>query len=78
MALQRLESGDVVDVPADDAKRLKETSAFYAAQRVASNISERFGIDTPEAEIAYLAMHLVGRQIVDDESGQEMGLVISG
>lgn len=77
VALQRLESGDVVDVPADDAKRLKETSAFYAAQRVASNISERFGIDTPEAEIAYLAMHLVGRQIVDDESGQEMGLVIS-
>lgn len=77
VALQRIGSGDVVDVPADDVKRLKDTSAFYAAQRVASNLSQRFGIDAPEAEIAYLAMHLVGRQMVDDESGQEMGLVIS-
>lgn len=77
VSMRRISDGDVVSISQEDLDHLKETSAYYAATRIAENLADSFGANIPEQEVAYLAMHLVGRQIIDDEASEDMGLVIS-
>jgi lichenan operon transcriptional antiterminator len=77
VSMRRIAAGDVIGVPSEDLNRLKETSAYYAASRIAMNLADNFETEIPEQEVAYLAMHLIGRQFIDDEASEDMGLIIS-
>ena len=76
IALSRIEEGSFVPIPASELDRLRDGREFRVAGELAAQISSTFGVDLPEAEIAYIAIHLAGKQVYSS-SGDTDDLVIS-
>lgn len=68
VAIARIKEGNFVPLDDDLLARLKKTRAFEAAGCLAQKVEAAFDIDLPEAETAYIAIHLVGKQNTAPES----------
>lgn len=51
-------------VPMEDEQlgRIRATREFPVAQEIARRVERHFGVELPESEVAYIAIHLAGRQ----------------
>ena len=65
-------------VPIDDSRlqRIAETHEYRAAEDIAHRIANLTSIVLPQEEVAYIAIHLAGKQTIY-QSSDENGLVIS-
>lgn len=65
-------------VPIEDSRlqRIVETHEFRAAEDIATRIASLTGVELPREEIAYIAIHLAGKQTIY-QSPEDDSLVIS-
>lgn len=75
VALGRIRSGCYVPMPEERLAAIRDGGAFAAARDVAAEIERAFDVELPQEEIAYMALHLAGRQVIDQDSSR--GLIIS-
>lgn len=64
IAVFRLAEDHTVPMDEDSLKRIKDSVAYGAAERIAQMVGGEFNIGFPEEEIAYIAIHLAGKQTI--------------
>ena len=77
IALLRIEEGCYVPMPEDRLEAIGQTHEFEVAHSIACKIGERLGIELPGEEVAYIAIHLAGKQTLYDEGADSRNIVIS-
>ena len=50
----------------EDMSDIERRSEYAAARRVAGGIKFRLGMELPEEEVAYIAIHLAGKRTLND------------
>ncbi len=60
IALERISSNEKITIEPELLEELKETNEYIIASALINTISRTFSFEIPEAEIAYVAMHLRG------------------
>ena len=75
VAVRRMGEGGYVPMLSETVEGLRSLDAWSVACSLADALSSEFDIAFPEAEIAYLALHLAGRQVLGENPGS--GTVIS-
>lgn len=60
IALSRLQQGHVPSLPASRVAEVKNLPTYGLAQHLASHLSEQMRLSMPEAEVCYIALHLLG------------------
>lgn len=78
IALIRINDGYNVPMPVEHLEELQQTREYAIAYKIAAALAGKTGVELPEEEIAYIGIHLAGKQTLsyapDDE---DRGLVIS-
>ncbi len=83
IALLRIEGGSYVPFEGETLANIISTREFQIAREIAEEIESRLEIELPDAEIAYIAIHLAGKQtaFLSDQANKDVedtgGLVIS-
>lgn len=77
IALMRIQANCYVPMETEQLASIKRSGVFPVAERVAREINDATGIRLPEEEVAYIAIHLSGKQLLEDASADESGLVIT-
>lgn len=77
IAVERIRRGMYVPLKRDDLDELKQTPEYPVARRIAQEVSERFSIGLPEEEVAYIAIHLAGKQVIDPVQANGCSVEIS-
>lgn len=64
IAITVLRAGEGNFIPMDDAtlERIRTSAAFPVAERIASGIEGLHAVTLPQSEVAYIAIHLAGKQ----------------
>lgn len=79
IALLRIKEGCYIPMEPTHLENLREMREYAVAREIARLLDEKLGIALPDEEVAYIAIHLAGKQTVysaaDDAEGE--GLVIS-
>jgi len=60
IALKRIKDGEEITINHQILKKLKGNKEFVIARELVSSIAEAFKVEIPEAEVAYVTMHLMG------------------
>lgn len=79
VALQRIRRGCYVPMDSGLLERVRPLRAYEAASCVAARLSEEFGVDFPEQEVAYVAIQLASGEPLDVSgiAGAGAGFVVS-
>lgn len=77
VALVRIEENCYVPMETQHLASIKAQREYGLAQRMADELARETGIALPEEEVAYIAIHLAGKQMMDATPGDGEGLVIS-
>ena len=77
VAVLRLRSGNSVPFDQDRLNKVRSDREYAVAEQIARRIDEAFDIELPDEEIAYIAIHLMGKQILDITEEGEAGTAIS-
>lgn len=77
VAVARMAECHAVPMDADQLARIQGNAAYPAAEQIAQLVGEAFGIDFPVEEIAYIAIHLAGKQSLYDNDAEGDQTVIS-
>lgn len=75
VAFRRIQDRCLILLDDEMLERIARTSEFAAARRVADRLIEKFGIELPDTEVAYIAIHLAGKKSIvpaDDAAPSEM------
>lgn len=70
IAVIRIRSGAYIPIEGNSLGDIKQTEAYAIAQDIAAALSAQFYVDLPEEEIAYIALHLAGKQNVTFTAAQ--------
>lgn len=65
IAFRRIQDGYNINMFERDISDIKEQPEFFVAQKIVHQIESLLQIDFPKAEIAYIAIHLLGTKLVD-------------
>lgn len=82
IALLRAAEGCPPRFEGEALERIRRSDAYATALRIAGHAEGETGVHLPEEEVAYIAIHLAGRQVIaeserESASNAEGGLVIS-
>ena len=78
IAVIRIRKGCYVPMEAEHLSKLASTREYAVAERVAEEVSQAFSIELPQEEVAYISIHLAGKQsLYVAPDGSDEGLVIS-
>lgn len=77
VAVERIKHGMYVPLPGDQLNEIAGTLDYAAAQSIARLVEERFSIELPQEEVAYIAIHLAGKQILTGPEVDGAGIEIS-
>lgn len=77
IAVIRITEGCYVPMDAGHLQMLRSTREYEVAREVARLVMDRLGTELPDAEVAYIAIHLAGKQTLSKGLGGDEGLVIS-
>ena len=69
IALGRIEQGCYVPAAESDVQKLEGTREYAAAFQIAANIKDALGVSMPREEVAFIAIHLLGRGTGVPEKG---------
>src|SRR5215210_4924896 len=67
LMIERLLRDGEIELDAEVLERLRETAEYENARELAGAIGERFQVDVPEEEVAYLTRHLRGTKLRQDD-----------
>lgn len=73
--MRRIRSGHLIDIPMDDLKGLGKADWAFVTD-IEERIATLYGMDVPQEEKRYIALHLAGKRMVGSESQNEMNFVI--
>lgn len=73
--VRRIRGNHLIDIPMDDLKGLNKADWAFVSDSV-TRISELYGMEFPQEEKRYIALHLAGKRMVGSESQNEMNFVI--
>ena len=77
VALARIRSGHYMPAETEHVEKIKASREWPVAQDIASKIGAAAGVELPQEEVAYLAIHLAGKQTLWPHSDGEDNLIIS-
>lgn len=77
VALLRIEEGCYVPMDDEGLKSIVASREYSVAEEIGRRVTQETGIELPCEEIAYIAIHLAGKQTLYDSPGEDNGLVIS-
>lgn len=60
IALKRIKDGEQITINQEVLQNLKANKEFIIARELVSSIADAFKVEIPEAEVAYVTMHLMG------------------
>lgn len=66
LMVERLLRGGELEMDEEVLARLRETVEYGHASKLAAAIGERFGLEAPGEEVAYIARHLRGAKLMQD------------
>ncbi|WP_172370895.1 BglG family transcription antiterminator [Sporosarcina jiandibaonis] len=67
LAIERIKQGEKIEMNADFLKQLKQEPEYETARKIISQLTSRFNIEIPDAEIGYITMHLQGAKLRQNE-----------
>lgn len=67
LAIERIKQGEKIEMDAEFLKQLKLEHEYNIAEKIITELTTRFEIDIPEAEIGYITMHLQGAKLRQNE-----------
>ncbi len=70
IGIYRTENVNVIPIEPQRIVEIKNTEEYSIASRIQKETCARFGIELPENEIAYIAMHISGRKNLHNEYSQ--------
>lgn len=76
VAVVRINSNAYVPMELSQLQAIQSSSVYEVARRIAHEIEGAFAVELPDEEIAYIALHLSGRRLIQGEDVED-GLVIS-
>lgn len=78
IALIRIKNGFNVPMSVEHLEELQSTRGYAIAKKIAEALKEKTGIRLPQEEIAYIGIHLAGKQTLNySPDNDDQGLVIS-
>lgn len=77
VAISRIRDGRYVPIELSHLVDLKKTEAYGVAQDIAARIRRRLDVELPQAEVAYISIHLAGKRSLNEESHEDDNIVIS-
>lgn len=77
VALLRVRAGQYIPMETGQLNRIFASPEYLIAQEIADKIGDDLDIDLPQEEVAYLAIHLAGKQTLWAEEDEERPTVIS-
>lgn len=60
IALKRIKDGEEITIKDEVLNKIKNNKEYLIARELVTSIAEAFGVEIPEAEVAYVTMHLMG------------------
>lgn len=78
IAVGRVQSGAKIVMAPDQLSSIKETDEYGLAIGLAAAVEKEFGVEFPEAEVAYIALHLLGAKRATCSGGSPQGLQVLG
>lgn len=60
IALKRIKDGDQIIIDQKLLEKIKTNDEFLIARNLVTSIADAFNVEIPEAEVAYVTMHLMG------------------
>ncbi|GAB7387488.1 mannitol operon transcriptional activator MtlR [Bacillaceae bacterium] len=67
LALERLRQGEKIEMDPQTLEALKKTREYRIAARIIEKLRKALALEIPEAEIGYIAMHLKGAKLRNDQ-----------
>lgn len=77
VALERISGDCQVPMPYDQLAVIKRSREYGVAERIVERLEERTDVRLPEEEVAYIAIHLAGKQTIDAVPDEPGSLVIT-
>ncbi len=77
VAVLRLRAGNSIPFDRERLDKVRSDREYAVAGHIARLINEAFDIELPDEEIAYIAIHLMGKQIIDAPMEGEADTAIS-
>ncbi len=77
VALMRMRENYNVPMEAEQLAQIKQTREYPVACDIARLVGEKFEVEVPEEEAAYIAIHLAGKQTLNMGDAEEGSLIIS-
>ncbi len=78
VTLQRVISKEIIVMDNDTLAAAKTEGEYGLAQRIMKSIGDTFEIEIPEAETAYICIHLAGKKILSEErTSADTNLVVT-
>ena len=66
IAVERIKAGSFVPLDPANEERIRQTEGWPVAQRLARAIEQALAVKLPDGEVAYIAIHLAGKQVLLD------------
>ena len=70
IAVERIRAGRFVPLDAESERRIRQTDGWPVAQNIALAIERELAVEVPDGEVAYIAIHLAGKQVLLPEVGE--------
>ncbi len=67
IALVRIQKGCYVPMATEQLEPIRQSDEYAVARKIAQGIEHEFDIHLPEEEVAYISIHLAGKQIIQLE-----------
>lgn len=67
LAIERLKQDKQIDFNEDIVKNLKSSQDYIFAEKIIEDLEEEFSIKIPDIEIYFVAMHIKGTKIIDED-----------
>lgn len=79
IAIVRIRGDKYVPMEFETLARIESSTAYVDAEKIASAIEETFEIELPKEEVAYIALHLAGKQttLAPSDDAADAGTVVS-
>ncbi|ERL09274.1 BglG family transcription antiterminator [Olsenella profusa] len=76
IAIERIRGGCYVPMERSQLQSIKRSTYFSTAQRMARALEERLRISLPEEEVAYIAIHLAGKETIEAQPSSDDGRLV--
>ncbi|OYD08818.1 BglG family transcription antiterminator [Paludifilum halophilum] len=73
IAIRRIKQGQTIRLPDEELAKLKKEPEYAMAAGLAEQLSRAFAVAIPEAEVGYIAMHLLGAKVRRNDPADRSG-----